>query len=109
MAYASRPLLCRGANSFDAEACAQIGASIPTYVQLAEAAQLAQERLDEASHRVSGREQMLELSCALLIALEQSDAEARWRRGEPVFLAAAHAWFEDGRLRHWSRTSDAES
>jgi Fe-S-cluster containining protein len=100
-AYDSRPLLCRGANSFDADACARIGAAIPTYLELATAAQMAQEQLDGECLRLSGREQMLELACALLIVLEDPIAEARWRQGEPVFDTAAHAWFEGGRLRHW--------
>lgn len=99
--YDSRPLLCRGANSFDADACARLGAAIPTYLELANAAQEAQEQLDAECLRVSGREQMLELACALLIVLEDPTAEARWRAGQPVFAAAAHAWFEGGVLRHW--------
>jgi Fe-S-cluster containining protein len=102
LAYASRPLPCRGANSFDASACAEPGAAIPTYLELAEAAALAQEPLDAESLRISGREEMLELACALEIVLEQPDVEARWRRGEPVFRAAAHAWIVDGVLHEWA-------
>lgn len=102
MAYDSRPLLCRGANSFDASACARPGAAIPSYLELAEAAALAQEELDAESLRIGGREEMLELACALEIALEQPDAEARWRAGEPVFRAAAHAWIVDGVLHEWA-------
>ena len=100
-AYDSRPLLCRGSNSFDVDACAQTGAPIPTYLELADAAQDAQEQLDAECLRLSGREQMLELTCALLIALEDPTAEARWHEGQPVFDAAAHSWFESGVLRHW--------
>jgi Fe-S-cluster containining protein len=103
LAYASRPLLCRGASSFDVNACAQPGAAIPSYLELAEAAALAQEELDAESLRIGGREEMLELACALEIVLEQPDAEARWRAGEPIFRAAAHAWIVDGVLHEWTR------
>jgi Fe-S-cluster containining protein len=101
LVYASRPLLCRGASSFDASACAQPGAAIPSYRELAEAAALAQEQLDAESLRIGGREEMLELACALEVVLEQPDAEARWRAGEPIFRAAAHAWLVDGVLHEW--------
>lgn len=103
VAYDSRPLLCRGANSFDADACARPGAGIPTYLELTGVAQAAQEELDRECTRISGRQEMLELSCALLVVLTDPAAEARWRRGEPVFAEAAHAWFEAGELHDWSR------
>lgn len=101
--YEVRPLLCRGANSFDAAACAKVGAAIPTYTAIWDAAQTVQQQLDDEAERISGRSEILELSGGLRIALELPDAEARWHRGEPIFQAAAHAWFERGALHHWRR------
>jgi len=101
-AYEARPMLCRGATSFDREAC-KSGAPVPTYAEVWDAAQTLQERLDHAAVQICGRKEILELHNALLIALELPDAESRWRRGEPVFKRAAHAWFEGDQLRTWKR------
>lgn len=101
--YEVRPMLCRGANSFDVAACARAGAPIPTYVEIWDAAQALQQGLDEAAERITGRSEILELSNGLLVALELPDAEERWHRGEPIFQAAVHAWFEQGVLHHWRR------
>jgi Fe-S-cluster containining protein len=101
--YEVRPLLCRGANSLDAEACSVPGKPIPVYAELSEAAQQLQERLDRAAHRQTGRKEMLELCNATLVAIDTEDAQTRWAAGEAVFEGARHSWFERGKLFHWSR------
>lgn len=108
-AYAARPLLCRGASSFDAGACERRGAAIPSYAALADAAQTAQEQLDDEGARATGRREILELSNALSIALALPDAAARWRRGEPIFRRAAHAWFEGDTLHTWTERARADA
>lgn len=102
--YVVRPLVCRGANSMDAAACGRPGAPVPVYVELWNAAQQLQEQLDREAHKTTGRREMFELSCAVTVALEHPDAEARWRNGELILASARHSWFEGDVLRHWQRS-----
>jgi Fe-S-cluster containining protein len=85
-----RPLLCRGYNSYDVEACrhqlytADLGAPPPGDVEQAAAHKyvFAGLVLGAGLARVSGP---LELVSALHVALSETDAQARWLAGERIF------------------------
>ena len=89
----------------DAAACETPSGGIPVYVELWETAQQLQEKLDREAQRTTGRTEMYELSCAVAVALGRPDAEERWRRGDPILQEARHSWVENGKLRHWKRST----
>jgi aspartyl/asparaginyl beta-hydroxylase (cupin superfamily)/Fe-S-cluster containining protein len=94
-AYAARPLACRGATSYDAEACerglAHPDEQVPGYEpeeQVAQAVRLGVQR-SSSKHRVDPRP--LELNAALRIALADPAAGEAWARGEALFTSAVIA------------------
>ncbi len=101
VAYAARPLSCRGANSFDAAGCkASLGAGPPAPVrhdgpQLGLASSIS-EGVTYATMEAHRDPRIVELVSALRIALSTPDAASRWARGEPVFEAAVDAEFMGG-------------
>lgn len=92
-AYAVRPFSCRAEVSMDAGACERLmngeaarrlAPAFPHRLKMMESTALA-----VAAGRAGMRAGILEFNAALRIALDASDAEARWLRGEDVFAAAA--------------------
>jgi hypothetical protein len=94
VAYEARPLACRGANSYDAEACRRgyenptEDAVIPTYDPAAQTADAVRSGISNGAgqNRLDGT--LLELIAALKIALETPNAGKDWSRGKPVFVPA---------------------
>jgi Fe-S-cluster containining protein len=90
VAYAVRPLTCRGFNSSEARRCeAALGRGDPAAVPM----YAPQQRLHtfvldglRAGLQESGLDgALLELTAALEIAVQAPDVEARWLAGEAVF------------------------
>jgi Fe-S-cluster containining protein len=100
-AYASRPLSCRGANSYDSTGCAaSLGDGAPTGVehdgpQLGLASSIA-EGTTYATRDARRDFRIVELVAALRIALADADITKRWARGERVFHTAVDAEFAGG-------------
>lgn len=93
VAYAARPLTCRGDNSSDAGACEAAlatgrRAAVPVYAPQQRLHTLVLDGLRAGLEEVGLDGSLLELTAALGIALDVPDAGARWLRGEPVFAAA---------------------
>ena len=95
--YAFRPFGCRGANSVDADACRSFVAGTATQAQrdgnwLHKVPYEAQRDLQDGFHMgalENGlRDDRLELTAAILVALETPDAAQRWIAGEDIFVAA---------------------
>jgi Fe-S-cluster containining protein len=95
--YAFRPFGCRGANSIDADTCKAFVAGTATKAQrdgnwLHKVPFEAQRDLQDGFHMgalENGlRDDRLELTAAILVALETSDAAERWITGEDVFKDA---------------------
>jgi len=88
-AYDARPLACRGANATDAAMCeaALSGADVAVslYVHQANVMMAAARGLNTAE---DARDEHLELTAALAIALADGAAAERWLAGEPVFTEA---------------------
>jgi hypothetical protein len=92
-AYPVRPLTCRGYSSSDALSCRRAldhtsGVRVPIYwpQQRLAAFVLDGLRVGLEENRLDG--ELLELTAALRIALEEPDVEARWLDGERVFAPA---------------------
>lgn len=92
-AYADRPLVCRGANSADVNACragmgSAEGVPLPTFIHqrnvYAAVGQGAVQGLNDAGLRPS----LLELIAALAVAIEHTDPLAAWRSGALDFAPA---------------------
>jgi Fe-S-cluster containining protein len=93
LAYPVRPLTCRGFNSSDAERCREALApggrrDVPSYgpQQRFYTFVLDGLRAGLAEARLDG--ELLELAAALVAALDDPAAEARWLAGEGVFRGA---------------------
>ena len=92
-AYAVRPLTCRGFNSADASRCEQFVTSrtrveIPAYQPQQRVMTFVLDGTRAALQAAGLKDDLLELSAALRIALEQPDAVDRWLAGQPAFAAA---------------------
>jgi Fe-S-cluster containining protein len=101
-AYAARPLSCRGANAFDASACAKSLADGGKTVVEHDAPQLgiASSIAEGATYatRDARRDfRIVELVAALHVALADPEITKRWSRGERVFEAAVDAEFAGGK------------
>ncbi|MDA0241682.1 MAG: YkgJ family cysteine cluster protein [Proteobacteria bacterium] len=100
--YAVRPLACRGCNSMDAEICRRTvedfeaiteewrDRSAPPWIHRLpyEAMAMIQDGVLAATVDAGFREDKLELTAALRIALEDPDAGSKWLSGDPVFETA---------------------
>jgi Fe-S-cluster containining protein len=95
--YAFRPFGCRGANSVDADACKAFVMGNATKAQresnwLHKVAFEAQRDLQDGFHMGSLenglRDDRLELTAAILVALDTPDAAERWIAGEDIFKDA---------------------
>lgn len=89
--YEVRPAVCRKVHSFDVEKCRTPGAEIPQSLDvLLKSEVLVKGTADAYARRrlqASGRE----LGLAVLLALTDPTAEARWAGGEAVFGVAGQA------------------
>ncbi|HTI88923.1 MAG TPA: YkgJ family cysteine cluster protein [Alphaproteobacteria bacterium] len=89
--YSARPSVCRGALSRSAEVCERLFRGERTDDANIDEATVFRTACDEAVwavlHRHGLRLAGYELAHAVLVALAEPDAEARWRRGEDVFAA----------------------
>jgi hypothetical protein len=90
--YPVRPLTCRGSNSTDPRMCkrflTQPTTVLPTYAPQNRIHVFVLDGMRAGVGEASLKGDLLELSAALRIALEQADAAERWLAGEPVFAAA---------------------
>lgn len=94
MAYAVRPLKCRGWNSLSREVCEQAYGHSPAQAQVPADAyafvmgNAVLNGLSDSAKRVKLDGDSYDLSSALVRALEIPDAAQRWRNGERLFDAA---------------------
>lgn len=92
-AHPVRPLTCRGFNSEDAAACEAFLQSrtvrVPTYEPQLRLHTFILDGLRAGLSEVGLKADLLDLTAALRIALDEPDARARWLAGENVF---AKAW-----------------
>jgi Fe-S-cluster containining protein len=92
-AYLVRPLTCRGYNSSDARRCeralnAHSDVEVPVYWPQQRLAAFVLDGLRAGLEENRLDAGLLELTAALRIALETTDAAERWLAGEGVFVAA---------------------
>jgi hypothetical protein len=93
VAYAVRPLTCRGFNSSDASRCEQFVKSrarveIPMYQPQQRLMTFVLDGTRAAMQAAGLRDDLLDLRAALRIALDAPDAVDRWLAGQPVFVPA---------------------
>ena len=91
--YALRPLTCRGYNSSDAGACERSvtvrgRVEVPIYDPQNRLATFVLDGMRAGLAEAGLRGELLELTAALRIALEATDATERWLAGEAVFAPA---------------------
>jgi putative zinc- or iron-chelating protein len=97
VAYEARPLACRGAHSYDVDACRaafdrpDVDSAIPFYKPQLQITEAVRAGLGAGAGyiRLDGR--LLELVAALRIALEDESAAASWAAGGAPFAAAVDA------------------
>jgi hypothetical protein len=93
IAYPVRPLTCRGCNSTDAAACESYlktpgQKTLPDYAPQQRLAAFVLDGMRAGLSESGLKDDLLELSAALRIALEAPDAIERWLAGESVFAPA---------------------
>jgi Fe-S-cluster containining protein len=93
LAYPVRPLTCRGFNSSNARKCErflELGnkGTVPSYAPQVRLSTFALDGMRAGLSEAGLKGDLLELTAALGIALEVSNAFERWLAGEPVFAAA---------------------
>lgn len=87
--YQHRPLSCVGYHSLDAAACADRGGLHPYVGPPLQTALAIRTGLSIGCEEAGLHGGPVELTAALAAALADPHLEDRWRRGEPVFAAAA--------------------
>jgi Fe-S-cluster containining protein len=92
-AYPVRPLTCRGFNSSDARRCerslrASQKVTVPHYVPQLRLTTFVLDGLRAGLSESGLKDDLLELTAALRIAVETPDAAERWLAGDAVFAAA---------------------
>ena len=98
--YEARPLVCRGGNSYSAEACEQANAGadkdvpIPLYQPQMQNSDIMRSAIFNGAGRSGLDGRIVELIAALRIALEKPNASKEWSRGKPAFAGALDAEFE---------------
>lgn len=85
--YDVRPATCRKAHSLDVRQCATPGADIPQRLDVLLKAEALSKGSADAYKQVGLAAAGHELGQALLLALTDPTAEARWMNGEAVFKA----------------------
>jgi Fe-S-cluster containining protein len=90
--YPVRPLTCRGSNSTNAKMCERFLTEpktvLPMYAPQHRISVFVLDGMRAGVGEAGLKGDLLELSAALCIALEQLDATERWLAGEPMFAAA---------------------
>jgi Fe-S-cluster containining protein len=92
-AYAVRPLTCRGFNSSDAGLCQasimeNARATVPVYPPQLRLMTLVLDGMRSGLAESGLKNELLELTAALAIALKVEDAADEWLQGRPVFASA---------------------
>jgi Fe-S-cluster containining protein len=92
-AYPVRPLTCRGFNSRDAGRCEQFAGGqtrveIPMYSPQQRIMTFTLDGMRAGLAESRLKDDLLELTAALRVALEVPEAVARWSAGEPTFAPA---------------------
>lgn len=93
--YEIRPGVCRKAHSFDAMKCAAGSTSIPEDLGLLLDAEALMKGIANAYEQLGLESSGVELGYAVLKALSDPTLEARWSRGERVFLEAGQSTESD--------------
>jgi hypothetical protein len=97
VAYEARPLACRGAHSYDADACRDAfehpdeDRPIPFYKPQLQIGEAVRAGLGAGAGYIALDGRLLELVAALRVALEVDDAGDRWAEGDAVFAPAVDA------------------
>ena len=86
--YEDRPATCRKAHSLLAKQCEVFSPEIPQNLKLAVEVEALMTGVSEAYHDVNLVASAHELNSAVLLALTDESAEARWYNGEKIFLTA---------------------
>lgn len=87
--YEVRPASCRKAHSLDVARCASGAAEIPENLGLVLDAEALMKGVSNAYQQLGLESSGVELAGAVLLALSDRTAEARWYRGERVFRPLA--------------------
>lgn len=87
--YHVRPAVCRKAHSVDAGKCGAYAPAIPQNIEVALSAEALLRGTSGAYQQMGFDASSLELVSAVLLALHDPSAQARWYRGEDVFGHAA--------------------
>lgn len=83
--YAVRPATCRKAHSLSVKQCEALAPEIPQNLKLLVDAEALMAGTSEAYREVKLLASAHELNAAVLVALNDESAEARWYNGENVF------------------------
>ena len=83
--YAVRPAVCRRAHSLSAESCKHFAPEIPQSLDMLLRADALMKGTSEAYREVGLHASGHELCNAVLLALTDETAEAKWHNGESVF------------------------
>jgi Fe-S-cluster containining protein len=83
--YEVRPAACRKAHSLSVKQCEVLSPEIPQNLKLLVDAEALMAGVSEAYHEVKLMASAHELNSAVLVALSDESAEARWHSGEIVF------------------------
>lgn len=83
--YEIRPAVCRRAHSLSAEKCRSFAPEIPQNLEMLLGADALMHGTSEAYREIGLHSSPHELNSAVLLALTDETAEARWHEGESVF------------------------
>ena len=83
--YEVRPAACRKAHSYSVEQCENFAPKITQNLKLIVEAEALMAGTSDAYHEISLMASAHELNSALLVALNDDTAEARWYNGENIF------------------------
>jgi Fe-S-cluster containining protein len=93
--YAARPLACRMHHSRSREACEDAASPVPVIEDFINATVPVMEGVYNGCAMAGAIPDELEFAPAMLIALEQPDAEDRWLRGENIFTDAVDLYLRE--------------
>jgi Fe-S-cluster containining protein len=86
--YGVRPLACRMHHSLSREACEDPNSPVPVIDDYVQATVPVMEGIYNGTQEAGAESEELEFAPAMVVALEQDDAESRWLAGEEVFTGA---------------------
>jgi Fe-S-cluster containining protein len=93
--YQARPLACRMHHSLSREACEDPNEPVPLIEDFINATVPVMEGIYDGTAMACTRPDELEFAPAMLIALEEPDAETRWLSGEEVFTNAVDLYLRE--------------